>query len=86
LLSLQVLNWYEATDVNLRRGVPTLGKATDYIVDADHIVQAVPLQQVQTDENLERQLRQNKVVLIELKEVFTNKPHEEKYEEVTQQL
>ena len=66
---LQVVNWYEATDINLRRGVKLPGKSDEFIIDADQIVQAVPLQRVTSDEDLERQLSHNKVVLIEVKQV-----------------
>lgn len=77
----KVLNWYEATDVNLRRGVSLAGKSQDFVIDADHIVQAVPLQRVFTDEDLERQLSHNRVVLIEVKQVFEMNSADESYEE-----
>ena len=62
------------------------GKSRDYVLDADHIVQAVPLQRVTTDEDLERQLSHNKVVLIELKQVFEMLTGDEKYEESSTQI
>ena len=81
----QVIGWYEATDANVRRGTSTEGRSLEYVVDADDIVQAVPLQYVTKQEDLDKQLQYNKVVLVEMKEV-PSVELEAGYEETTLQL
>eukprot|EP00300_Choanocystis_sp_HF-7_P004938 c13792_g1_i2.p1 GENE.c13792_g1_i2~~c13792_g1_i2.p1 ORF type:complete len:2271 (-),score=731.14 c13792_g1_i2:47-6859(-) len=81
----KVLSWYEATDANVRRGTSNEGRSLLYVVDADDIVQAVPLQYVSKQEDLEKQLHHNKVVLVELKELVTASL-DDGYEETSLQL
>eukprot|EP00300_Choanocystis_sp_HF-7_P012237 c17803_g1_i1.p1 GENE.c17803_g1_i1~~c17803_g1_i1.p1 ORF type:complete len:1770 (+),score=486.89 c17803_g1_i1:352-5310(+) len=81
----KVIAWYEATDANVRRGTSNEGRSQEYVVNADDIVQAVPLQHVTKQEDLEKQLHHNKVVLVELKEVETQ-TQDETYQESDLQL
>jgi len=68
--SFRVLNWYEGTDVNIRHGVPRAeNEKSSFVIDGDAIAQPVPLPRCLLDEDVRKQLRRNKVLLIELTEV-----------------
>eukprot|EP00300_Choanocystis_sp_HF-7_P027211 c32288_g1_i1.p1 GENE.c32288_g1_i1~~c32288_g1_i1.p1 ORF type:complete len:1295 (+),score=382.27 c32288_g1_i1:57-3887(+) len=65
----KVLNWYEASDVNVRRGAAKRRTAQDWIVDCDHIVQSTPLEVFTEKDDLDKQLHQVKVFVIEMKDM-----------------
>ena len=80
-----MLNWYPATEVNLRRGTRVEAqKASAFLLDCDHIVHPVPLQHVSTDEALRRQLKHHQVLLIEMQEETL--VEEDEYEEASTDL
>lgn len=84
-VSFRVLNWYPATEVNLRHGTRMeTRKERAFVLDCDHIVHPVPLQHVSTDEALRRQLKHHQVLLIEMEEESV--AEEEEYEEASTDL
>eukprot|EP00965_Chrysotila_dentata_P226190 6195247-Pleurochrysis_carterae.AAC.1 len=78
--SFKVLNWYPATQVNLSRGRRTETSGDKpFVLNCDAIVHPEPLQHVNTDDALRKQLVHNQVLLVEMEEVEL--PAEEEYEE-----
>eukprot|EP00300_Choanocystis_sp_HF-7_P021583 c20799_g3_i1.p1 GENE.c20799_g3_i1~~c20799_g3_i1.p1 ORF type:complete len:1755 (-),score=536.14 c20799_g3_i1:28-4776(-) len=77
----KVINWYKATDANVRRSTASQGKSRHYLVESDDIVQPVPLQLVRTEKDLDSQWASNPVILIEMKEVLVKPKQDDGYEE-----
>ena len=61
----RVRAWYPATQANMRRGMRAEGESDDFKLRCDHLVQPVPLQVVDDDVELRKQLVHNKVVIFE---------------------
>eukprot|EP00300_Choanocystis_sp_HF-7_P021579 c20799_g2_i1.p1 GENE.c20799_g2_i1~~c20799_g2_i1.p1 ORF type:complete len:804 (-),score=231.82 c20799_g2_i1:57-2468(-) len=79
--NFKVINWYKATDANIRRSTTAHGKSRHFVVDSDDIVQPVPLQLVKTEKDLESQWASNQVILIELKEILSKPKADDGYED-----
>jgi len=80
--SFRVSAWYQATNFNLRRGVrPMDDESNDFCLACDHIVEPVPLQIVNDEEGLKKQLTHNHVLLVEMEETVLTE--EEKIEFAT---
>eukprot|EP00300_Choanocystis_sp_HF-7_P013126 c18167_g1_i1.p1 GENE.c18167_g1_i1~~c18167_g1_i1.p1 ORF type:complete len:1528 (+),score=356.13 c18167_g1_i1:224-4807(+) len=65
----QVMNWYEATDTNIRRGARQSKGPTDWLINCNDIVQVAPLDILTKQATLDKYLTDHRVVVIELKEV-----------------
>jgi hypothetical protein len=72
--SFSVLNWYEASQINLRAGMrESPGECSAFVLDASNIVHPVPLKVTKTDAEM-RKFKEGvegypKVLVLELEEV-----------------
>jgi len=79
--SFRVLNWYPATDTNLRRGIRSEGGNNKaFLLNCDDITQPVPLPRVKDDKSLDKLLQNNPVVLIEMEELSVEEEYVAEYE------
>ena len=73
----RVRAWYPATQVHMRRGMRQAdGESDQFKLRCDHLVQPVPLQVVDSDVELRKQLVHNKVVVFEMEEVNLSEEEE----------
>ena len=76
----RVRAWYPATQLNMRRGMRAEGESDEFKLRGDHLVQPVPLQVVDSDVELRKQLVHNKVVVFEMEEVAPGSEDDETIE------